>query len=129
MPDPTDAKMNAALQKRQEMQETLVHHDAKIIDMLAAKELPKDKEFTKLAGQITTLAAKIHRHRMNIGRKRFSLRCRRKQIERIEEDVQQCLVVDQEMNAKLQLLQGEQEKIKERVTKQLQTKLKQQGLP
>jgi len=110
-----NTKLKKALSRRRQLETELAQAHDLLAQLLSEEKAPEDLEFTQAKARLAEKRAKLHRLRMNIGRKRFSCRCREEQIKRIEREIVECKQTEATMLAAIDQAEAELQAIQERI--------------
>jgi len=108
-------QLDAALKKAAKAREELENRRRKVRDLLAAEELAGDKQYAKVAKQIEVLKDQLHKHRIRMSRKRFSVRTRERALEEVRKALAKMQETEQSLAGKLEGLEKQQNEIKDKI--------------
>ncbi|MFA6132780.1 MAG: hypothetical protein WC869_02040 [Phycisphaerae bacterium] len=101
-----DRRLHKVLQAQSKLAKKLELKKAKVHALLVQQGLGSDPTYKAVVEDKTALKNRLHRHRLRMGRKRYGLRQRQKQINRIQTELALCQEQEQAMLASLDATDG-----------------------
>jgi valyl-tRNA synthetase len=118
-----DNKITVALQRQADAETEFKKRSQQVRDLLIKDHVGKDAEYLAMTKNIAAMREKLHRLRLNIGRKNFSLKTKEKSISNLRKVLETLEQQEKGLNIQFQKMQEDCEKLKDRVAARIQAKV------
>jgi len=110
-----NGRLKRALTRQAEAEQALQKARAIVRRIVAGTAMAGDPQRQELLEQVKQAKEKQHRHRMNIGRKRYSLGCKQAMVERVKAALADCQAEDDRMTREIEAIETKLAEVEHRL--------------